>query len=291
MPGELATVIAPTLVCAALGWAWGRWGPPFDRDLITALIANLGAPCLVFSKLTALEVEAAALAQIAVAAVLALITFAAIGAIALRVWGLPAHTFLAPLIFGNAGNLGMSLCLFAFGSQALALAVCFYAVMATAHFTFGILIWSGRLSLTELLRSPLSGAALLAVLVIAAELPVPVWIRNTTELLGGVTIPLMLLTLGVSIGELEVARLPRTIALSLLRLGMGVLVGIALAELLGFEGISRGVLILECSMPAAVFNYLLAQRYGRSPDQVASIVVVSTLIALLFLPALLAYVL
>ncbi|MEE9278535.1 MAG: AEC family transporter [Myxococcota bacterium] len=291
MPGELAAVIAPTIVCAALGWAWGRWGPHYDRDLITALIANLGAPCLVFSRLTALEVEAAALAQIAVAAVLALISFAAIGAIALRVWGLPAHTFLAPLIFGNAGNLGMSLCLFAFGSQGLALAVCFYAVMATVHFTFGILIWSGRLSPAELLRSPLSAAALLAVLVIAAELPVPLWIRNTTGLLGGITIPLMLLTLGVSIGELKVARLGRTIALSLLRLGMGVLVGIALADLLGFEGISRGVLILECSMPAAVFNYLLAQRYGRSPDQVASIVVVSTLIALLLLPALLAYVL
>lgn len=291
MPGELLSVLAPTFICASVGWAWGRWGPGYDRNLITALIANVGAPCLVFSKLTALEVEASALLQIATAAALAIASFAVIGAIVLRVWGLPFHTFLAPMVFGNAGNLGMSLCLFAFGSPGLALAVCFYAVMATVHFTLGIMIWSGRFSLYELARNPLSWTALLAVLVIAGEVRVPLWIRNTTELLGGFTIPLMLLTLGVSISELRVARLPRTIALSLLRLGMGAAVGIGLAELLGFEGIGRGVLILECAMPAAVFNYLLAQRYGRSPEQVASIVVVSTLIAFLLLPVLLAYLL
>ena len=288
MPGELLGVLAPTFVCAALGWSWGRWGPGYDRALITALISNIGAPCLVFSQLTAFEVEAAALLQMAVGAGLALLSFATAGAIILRVWGLPAHTYLAPLMFGNAGNLGLSLCLFAFGRDGLALGICFYAVMATVHFTLGILIWSGRLSLGELLRNPLFGAALLAILVLASELRVPLWIRNTTEVLGGLTIPLMLLTLGVSIGELKVGRLPRTIGLSLLRLGMGAIVGFGLAEVLGFEGTSRGVLILQCSMPAAVFNYLFAQRYGRSPEQVASIVVVSTLLAFLLSPLLLA---
>ena len=288
MPGELLSVLAPTFVCAALGWSWGRWGPGYDRALITALITNLGAPCLVFSQLTALEVEVAALLQMAVGAGLALLSFAAVGAIILRVWGLPAHTFLAPLMFGNAGNLGMSLCLFAFGTEGLTLGVCFYAVMATVHFSVGILIWSGRLSLRELVGNPLFGAALLAIFVLVSELRVPLWIRNTTEVLGGLTIPLMLLTLGVSIGELSVERLPRTIALSLLRLGMGALVGFGLAQLLGFEGTSRGVLILQCAMPAAVFNYLFAERYGRSPEQVASIVVVSTLLAFLLSPLLLA---
>ena len=288
MPGELLSVLAPTFVCAALGWSWGRWGPGYDTALITALISNVGAPCLVFAQLTGLEVEAAALLQMAIGAGLALLSFAAVGAIILWVWGLPAHTFLPPLMFGNAGNLGMSLCLFAFGREGFTLGVCFYAVMATVHFTVGILIWSGRLSLGELLRNPLSGAALLAILVLVSEVRVPLWIRNTTEVLGGLTIPLMLLTLGVSIGELRVARLPRTIVLSLLRLGMGAIVGFGLAELLGFQGTSRGVLILQCAMPAAVFNYLFAQRYGREPEQVASIVVVSTLLAFLLSPLLLA---
>ena len=39
MPGELLSVLAPTFVCAALGWSWGRWGPGYDIALITALIA------------------------------------------------------------------------------------------------------------------------------------------------------------------------------------------------------------------------------------------------------------
>lgn len=288
MAGELASVLAPTFICVGLGWAWGRWGPSYDRALITALIMNLGVPCLVFSRLTALVAEPGAMLRMAGAAGLALACTGTIGALVLRVWRLPAHTFLGPLVFNNAGNLGMSVCLFAFGDEGLALAVSFFTVMATAQFTFGILLWSGRFSPAELLRTPLSAAALLAVAVIAAELRVPSWVRDTTELLGGFAIPLMLLTLGVSIGDLKVARLPRTVALSLLRLGMGAGVGFALAELLDVDGVARGVLIVECAMPSAVFNYLLAQRYGRSPDQVASIVVVSTLLAFALLPLLLA---
>ena len=70
----------------------------------------------------------------------------------------------------------------------------------------------------------------------------------------------------------------------------GFLIGFGMAQLLGFSGVARGVLILQCAMPVAVFNYLLAQRYDRSPEQVASVVVVSTLLTAVTLPLLLPFV-
>ncbi len=51
------------------------------------------------------------------------------------------------------------------------------------------------------------------------------------------------------------------------------------------------MLIVQCSMPVAVFNYLFAEMYNRSPADVASLVLVSTLISYATLPILLAYLL
>ncbi len=289
MLAELLGIVAPSFVGATAGFCWGRFGPRFDRDLLTSLITNLGVPCLVFSSLVRLQLEPRAMAEMAGAALLVFACGAAIAAVVLRVWGLAQHTYLAPLVFGNAGNLGLPLCLYAFGPEGLALGICFYATAASTQFTVGILIWSGRLSLVELVRNPLFGAALAAVAVIAAGVQVPEWLINSTELLGGFALPLMLLMLGVSISELHTARLGRSIALSLLRLGLGTGLGFGLAAALGLEGVSRGVFILESAMPAAVLNYLLAQRYQRSPEEIASIVVVSTLIGFALLPVLLAF--
>jgi hypothetical protein len=73
--------------------------------------------------------------------------------------------------------------------------------------------------------------------------------------------------------------LGRSVALALVRLTLGVSAGLLVATLLGVEGLTRKVLILQASMPVGVLNYLFAHRYGRSPEQVASLVLVSTLLA------------
>jgi len=288
---ELLSIIAPIFVCAGIGFVWARRGGAFDQEFITSLIMNFGAPCLVFSELVSLEVESAVMARMSGGAALAMLGFGLVGMIVLRVARLPTHTYLGPLLFCNAGNMGLPLCLFAFGSEGLALATCFFAVMAFAHYTIGVWIWSGRFSLYELLRMPLSYAAVLAVAILMLDLPVPLWIVNTTELLGGLTIPLMLLTLGVSLSGMHLGRLRRTLGLSLLRLGMGFGIGVGLSLLLELDGVARAVFIVECSMPVAVFNYIFARRYERSPDEVASLVVLSTLIAFALLPFLLAWLL
>jgi predicted permease len=119
----------------------------------------------------------------------------------------------------------------------------------------------------------------------------PAWLNATTELIGLMTIPLMLITLGVSLAKLAVASLPRSFGLSVLRLLLGFALGVAVAHLFRLEGAARGVLIVQSSMPVAVFNYLFAQRYRRAPEEVAGLVVISTALSFLTLPMLLWFVL
>ena len=251
------------------------------------LISLIGAPCLIFSSLVSLEVTPAAMIQMALATGCAFAAFGLLGFVFLRVMRLSPQTYLAPLSFGNQGNMGVPLCLFAFGVEGQALALVFFAIGASLQFSIGLFIWSGRFDLMELVRNPIGLSAIAAAIAIGFEIPIPIVLTKTTGLLGGFAIPMMLLALGAAIAELKVTDLHRSLGIALFRLATGLAIGFGLAHLLGFSGIARGVLILQCAMPAAVFNYLLAQRYDRSPEEVASIVVVSTLLTALALPLIL----
>jgi predicted permease len=287
---ELIQILAPTFLAALCGWIWVRSGRSFDRKMLGDLIAQIGAPCLIFSSLVSLEVTSEAMLEMALGAGAAYLAFGILGGVALRILKLPNDTYLAPLTFGNQGNMGVPLCLFAFGTEGQALALVFFAIGASLQFSVGLFIWSGRVDWIELVRNPIGLSAVAAAMIIAFEIPVPTILFETTKLLGGFAIPIMLLALGAAIAELKVTVLSRSLGLASLRLGIGLAIGFGLSHALEFSGVARGVLILQCAMPAAVFNYLLAQRYDRSPEEVASLVVVSTLLAACVLPLLLPFI-
>ncbi|TVR83595.1 MAG: AEC family transporter [Rhodospirillales bacterium] len=291
MAAALFTVMAPVLICVAIGVAWDRAGKGFDVDLVTVLITNVGAPCLVFHTLANLTVSAEAFATMVAAALLVLAVNAPLAAGVLRLARLPQRTFLPALVFANTGNVGLPLSFLAFGEAGLGLAIGVFAVHSVAMFIFGPALAAGTISWRGLLRVPVLYALPPALAFMIIDLPPPGWINATTKLLGDITIPMMLIALGVSLGRLKVASAGRSLALSLLRLGIGFGVGVSVAWLFGLEGVARGVLILQSTMPAAVFTYLFAQRYGRAPQDVAGVVVISTVIAFATMPLLLLYVL
>jgi len=142
-----------------------------------------------------------------------------------------------------------------------------------------------------LFKMPIIPATILASFFLFTDFQVPEPLYNTTKLIGDLTIPLMLITLGVSLARLRVHRLKTSFFLSALRLSMGLGVGILLVSLMNLSGPAAGVVILQCSMPAAVFCYLFAQVYDQRPEEVAGIVIVSTILSFSFLPLLLWYIL
>jgi predicted permease len=105
------------------------------------------------------------------------------------------------------------------------------------------------------------------------------------------TVPLMLLMLGSSLGQLKVASFLRAITVSCIRIGIGAAVGVGVAALFNLAGSLKAVLILQCANPVAVYNYLFAQRWNNQPEEVAGAVVVSTLLSIVTVPLLLAWLL
>ena len=100
--------------------------------------------------------------------------------------------------FPNVGNMGLPVCLYAFGEAGMTLAVAFYLIMSIGNFSLGVFWMSGERSWRSLLGNPILLSVLLALLLMGLDLQLPRWMANTVDLMAGLTIPLMLITLGVS---------------------------------------------------------------------------------------------
>ncbi len=288
---ELFTILAPVIICALIGYIWTRRGHSFDVEHVTLLVTYIGTPCLVFTTLTNVEIDLDTFSEMAIATATTLTLFTVLGAMVLRLFAVNLQNFLPPMVWANMGNMGLPLCLFAFGPEGLALAITYFSVNLVLLFSFGVAFSAGAFSLKNFLCMPFVYAVGAALAFTLSDTQVPRWLASTTDLLGGLTIPLMLIMLGVSLATLRITGLKSTMALSALRLGMGFVVGWGVAYAFGFEGVARGVLILQASMPVAVYNYLFAMQYNRASDEVAGLIVVSTIMSFITLPLLLWYVL
>ena len=288
---EILSVVAPLFICAGIGFVWGKLDKPFDAEMMTGLALHLGVPCLVFSTLTRLEISPTAFGEMAGAYTLALAFFMALAAGLTRLFRLEARAFIPALTFRNSGNLGLPICLFAFGEAGLAYGIGCFVIASLAGLTIGRGIYAGSTVFEALFRNPIVYAIAVSLVFMVGGIEPPGWLANTVQIVSGMAIPLMVVSLGVALSKIRVVGIGRAAVLSALELAVGFGVGVALADLFGLTGVARGVLILQCSMPVAVHNYVFAEAYRRSPEVVAGMVVVSTLLACFALPAVLWFVL
>ena len=286
---QLIPIIAPVALCALLGFGWARSKVPFDREFVTRIVMNIGAPCLILDGIGGLEAESSQFLLTLAVAVAVIAFCASMGALMLRAAGQPLRSHLPPVVFGNVGNLGLPLCLFAFGREGLGLALAFFVVGSVAQFIIGPLFQGRDPAWQTFLRTPIIYAVLAGLAILRFDLELPLWLSNTVEMLGALSIPLMLVALGHALGSFRIERAAAATRIALLRLGLGCFAGLAIVNLLDLQGVLRGVVIIEASMPVAVFNFLLADRYDRHPADVAGSIVISTAIAFLLSPLLLLF--
>lgn len=284
---ELVPIIVPVFVAVLLGFAWERFRLPFDRDFLTTIVMYVGVPCLILDGILGITTAPTVFLAMVGYALAVLATCGLVGLVVLRLLGQPLRSYLPPIAFGNSGNLGLPLCLFAFGPEGLGLAIGFYLVGSVTQFLIGPLFQGRQPVWRTLLTTPVNYAAVIGLGLLATGTGLPRWAANTVEVLSGMAIPLMLVALGHALGSFRVQRLPVAAGIAVARLGLGFAVGYVLATVLGLDGTARGVVIIESAMPVAVFNYLLAARYDRHPDDVAGAIVVSTLLSFATLPLLL----
>lgn len=282
-------ITAPVAVLGIIGFVWVKAGFEYRLEFISRLTMTLSVPALIFTALMKTEIEPAALRDLTLAAAAAYGVLTVVFWAMCRATGLEVRSHLPALIFGNTGNVGMPLALFAFGQEGLDLAVVVFAVMAVWSFTFGIWLVAGGGSPLRALKEPIVGGTLLGALFLVMGWRTPDWMTHSLELLGQIAIPLMLITLGVAVARLSAGHLGRALVLSLIRGAVCVAVGLAIGLGFGLPPVPLAILVVQISTPVAVTSYMLAAKYGADADVAAGMVIASTLLSVVTLPLTLAF--
>lgn len=278
----LAPVIQVFLLIGA-GFVFAHW-KKISLSSVTEIIVYLGTPSLVFTSLVGKPLYAADLAILA----------SGIGAIyagvGLLVWlyftafRFHSRGFTLPTLFMNAGNMGIPLALFAFGQAGLQRATLLLVMCTFLQFSLGIYILQGRGNWAEIFRLPLIYATLAALGFNLLQVKPPELLLQPLAMLGQATIPIMLISLGYRLHEVESLQWGHALGGALVRIFGGFAVANLAVYLIGAQGVNRQVLLLYGALPAAVINFVLTEKYRQDPGLAASIVVISTLISVLAIP-------
>ena len=280
-------IVAPVFILAAIGFAWVKCGWNYEIEFVTRLAMTLSVPALIFVALMKANITADTLSNLFFSSLIAYICLALIFWIFVKIFKLNMATYWAPLIFGNTGNLGLPLAMFAFGEVGLSYAVVVFAVMAVGSFSIGVWMVSGGGSVNKVFKEPMVWATLLGALFLIQGWQTPKWATNTLELMGQMAIPLMLITLGVALARLKMKMISRAITLSVLKLIVSIGVAWIIGVYFDLNDVAFAVLVMQIATPVAVTSYLLAQKYGADANEVAGLVIASTVLSVFALPVLL----
>nr|WP_254428712.1 MULTISPECIES: AEC family transporter [unclassified Ruegeria] len=287
---NVLNVVLPVLICTGIGYSLALFKAPFDNKVIGGIVSRVGYPTLIISHLSTTKIAVATFLDVMAAAALAIAGFGALGFVALKAIRLPVRAFLTPLMHGNVGNIGLPITLLALGDAGMAYSMGFVVVVLISIFTVGMWIPAGEFSAKKLATSPIIYAVIVSLALMATGYSLPQPVAKSFDILGGLSIPLMLLTLGHTLASLQVHRLGRAVILTVLHLIMATVIATALVWAFGFTGAERGAVILCCLMPSSVATYLFIDQHmpEYGPD-VAGFILVSTLATIVVLPLALSY--
>ena len=275
---KLFDVLFPVFLTIGIGYWYGKKDPKFDTKFITTFAGNFGLPAIIFYSLTTTNISIELFLRFSYYITLYVIIFSLIGLIILKLLKKDIYRLLPPLILPNTGNMGMPLCLFAYGKMGLAIATATTAMILVFHFSIGILLASKKFSLRPLLNCIPIYVLLISLIFVYYEIPSPKFLENATFLIGYSTIFLVLMSLGIALSKIKVFLFKETLIYSIIRVILGPIVGFSFVKFFDLSGVEAGVMFIQASMPAAVLTYLVAKIYSpkRISDSIASTVALST---------------
>ena len=283
---KLIDVTFPVFFVIGIGYYLGKKDPNINTDLITNFAANIGSPAMIFYSITTTGVTLSIFLEYFIYSIIIISAFSIVGILFLIILQKDYISELPPLILPNTGNIGLPLCLFAYGTAGLGVASAIASVVILLHFTIGVLLAKKSFSLKILIKNMPIYGILVSVLFLYFKWDVPGYVENTTFLLTYATIFLILMSLGIALAKLKVVSWTHASILGAVRVIIGPLIGFGLIKFLNLDGFAAGVLLIQSCMPSAVLTYLVGSMYSdrQVVDSVASVIVTSTVMSFVTIP-------
>ena len=284
---KLFEVLFPVFFVVGIGYYLGKKNPKIDTKFITNFAANVGTPALILYALNIKNISFDIFSNYFWYYLLAITGFFFVGIIFLLI--LKTKDIireLPPFVLPNTGNMGLPICLFAYGSDGLGIAAAISSLIILFHFTLGVFLADRKFNFEVIFKSPPFYTIIISVLLLYYEIQLPVFIENTSFLLMYATIFLILMSLGIALTRLKIFSFSKALISSVGRLILGPIIGLSIIYYYELDGFAAGVLLIQCSMPSAILNYLVGSIYSpkKIVDNIASMIVVSTLLSFITIP-------
>ena len=288
---KLIDVIVPVFFVIGIGYYLGKKNPEINTDFITTFAGNVGTPAMIFYTRTTTGVTLSVFTEYFIYALVIIGGFSLVGVLFLLLLKKDFISELPPLILPNTGNMGIPICLFAYGTAGLGVASAIASVVILLHFTLGVLLAKKSFSLEILIKNMPIYGIIVSVIFLYFEWDVPGYLENTTFLLTYATIFLVLMSLGIALSRLKVVSWTHASILGAVRVIVGPLIGFGLIKYLNLDGFAAGVLLIQSCMPSAVLTYLVGSMYSEKKvvDSVASVIVTSTIMSFVSIPIVVYY--
>ena len=283
---KLFEVLFPVFFMVGIGYFIGKKNPKLDTSFITNFAANVGSPAMVFYAITTTGVTFSMFIEYFWYSLIAIFAFALVGVIFLIFLKKEILRDLPPFGLPNVGNMGLPICLFAYGDLGLGIAATISSLVIFFHFTINVFLASKKFSFKLLLQSPPVYAIIISIIFIYYEIETPVFLVNTTMITAYTAIFLILMSLGIALTRLKVFSFKSAFISSICRVFIGPLIGLGIIKMFNLSGFAAGVFLIQCAMPSAVLTYLIGSMYSPKKiiDSIASMIVVSTIMSFITLP-------
>jgi malate permease and related proteins len=284
--------VIPTFILIALGGLIDKRLKGLSIETLSRLSIHLLVPALVFAALSETNLSLSSAALLTFAYLLYLFILGLVSLVGVR--GLKkeeARAVIVSTLFGNTGNMGLPITLFAYGQEGLERAVVLLVVSLAAMFIAGPFMLAGgnvnlRQRAIETFKLPPVWATFAGVALNLLNISLPISLTRALDLLGDAAIPLMLVALGMQMARSWTWQLGQAaMRTTVLRLLIGPFIAYGIAKLLGLSQLDTNVLILSAALPVAVTMFVIAVEVKGDAAGVARSVVATTIWSLLAITA------
>ena len=297
---KVLSAVLPVFFITFLGYQFRRinWITREADDSLMRVAMNVLLPCLAFSKISGNE----AIRQPENVWVPPLVGFSSIALGMLVGWiarhfatgeiGPKARTYAITIGVFNFGFVPIPLSEALFGPNAVAVLFVFNVGTLLAMWSLGVMLLHGELSSawSKVLNPPfLSVVFALIINATGLYLYIPEVVIKSINMLGMCAIPMSILLMGAMmkdyLAQCEFRSAFRVCWTSIiLRLGLLPALMIIVANWLPFSIELKQVVLIQASMPAAMFPILISRMYGGSPVIATQIAIATTLFSLITIP-------
>lgn len=281
--------LMPVVILIIIGYYWKKKELPFDKDMISSLIMNLGTPALLLASINNKDLTTDNILTVLVFGTGLILIFTVFTTVYLKLESKPVRPYLQSFIFPNTGGLGLPIVYVLLGETAFVYAITFSTLINIYHFTIGLWLANSSLNLKKALQMPVLYALVIALAFKGTSTDVPTIIVDVCKMLGSIVIPLLLLTFGSSLVGIKIGENIKDVRMGVFRVLFGFLVVFALSLFGSFDQVLVNTLIIQYSMPIASASYLFAIRFN-GPDKDIAVMTASSTITVLFLLPLIIYV-